>query len=497
MTMTAKTPVSTELPPTDGALVCAWIEANLVHGEGDHFGRPFRLHAFQRKFLYRLYERDKAGRRLHRRALLGLPKGNGKTELAAAIAVLELGGPVAPASPIIPIAAASFEQADLVFGAARTMITEGPLRPYFEVFDTEILRKDGPGRLYRVAAAAGTNDGARPTCLVADELHEWTGSRERVHLVLSNGLSKRRDGLELNISTAGADRDSLLGRLYDHGRRIASGEIVDDGFLFEWHEASDTWDLEDETQLRAALIEANPAAGLFLDVERLMARAAEIPAHEFARYHLDRWVAAVDAWITPEQWQARAVPDGPPPAGTDIVIGFDGSYSRDTTALVGCTLEGYVFVIAAWERDTRDADWTVPRVEIDAAVAQAMERWRVLELACDPPGWGSEIEAWEREWPEVVLRFDTNSPARMAPACDRFYSAVVTETLRHDGDPRLARHVANAHARDTRYGRVIVKDTKDSPHKIDLAVAAVIAHERATFRADHPVAEPEIMVALG
>jgi phage terminase large subunit-like protein len=85
----------------------------------------------------------------------------------------------------------------------------------------------------------------------------------------------------------------------------------------------------------------------------------------------------------------------------------------------------------------------------------------------------------------------------MAPACDRFYSAVVTETLRHDGDPRLARHVANAHARDTRYGRVIVKDTKDSPHKIDLAVAAVIAHERATFRADHPVAEPEIMVALG
>lgn len=467
-----------------GAKIGDWIETYLVHGEGDYFGRPFRLHCYQRDFLEQLYRVRRDGQRQYRRALLGLPKGNGKTELAAAIAVAELGGPFAPPSPNVVIAAASFEQADLVFGAARTMITEGPLAPYFEAYDTEVLRKDGPGRMYRVAAAAGTNDGARPTCLVADELHEWTGSRERVHLVLSNGLSKRRDGFELNISTAGADRDSLLGRLYALGQRIRAGEVDEGGFLFEWRDAPGELDLGDEASLRAALRRANPAieAG-FLNEDRLVARSREIPPWEFERYHLNRWSASANSWITHEQWQSRQG-DGLPPMQAEVVLGFDGSYSRDSTALVGCTLEGHLFVLRVWERDERDPDWKVPRSEVDAEVAAAMMRWRVRELAADPPGWHSDLEAWSTEYGDVVAAFETNVPARMGPACDRFYAAVMGGGLTHDGDPVLARHIANAHTRDTRYGRVITKDHKDSPHKIDAAVAAVIAFERATHQVE-------------
>jgi len=481
------------IPTERGAATAAWISRFLVHGEGDWFGQPFRLHAFQRAFLDELYRLGRDGRPRVRRALLGLPKGNGKTELAAAIAVAELAGPFAPTSPNVVIAAASFEQADLVFGTARTMIAEGPLGPYFDAFDTEILRRDGPGRMHRVAAAAGTNDGGRPTCVIADELHEWSGIRERVHLVLSNGLSKRKDGLELNISTAGADRDSLLGRLFDRGQAIRSGEVDDPTFLFTWCGAGEV-DLADEAALRLALREANPAieAG-FLDEDRLVARSREIPAHEFERYHLNRWISSPDHWIDPELWAARARPAGPPPPGTDVVLGFDGSYRRDSTALVGCTTEGYLFHVAAWERDTADPDWTVPRTEVDAAVAAAMARWRVRELVCDPPGWHAELEAWEREWREVVVRFDTNSPGRMGPACDRLYGAVVEGTVSHDGNATLARHVANCRTRDTRYGRVITKDHKDSPRKIDLAVAAVIAFERVQ-QPSVAMVEPFVMV---
>ena len=481
--------------PTHGPVVARWVEEHLVHGVGDYFGKPFRLAPFQREFLDRLYEYDPiTGRRRCRRALLGLPKGNGKTELAAAISIVELGGPFAPTAPIIPIAAASFEQADLVFGTARTMIAEGPLRPYFELYDTEILTRDGPGRMYRVAAAAGTNDGARPTCVVADEVHEWTGGKERVHLVLANGLSKRADGLEINITTAGTDPDSLLGRLYAHGRRIATGEVEDPGFLFRWTEAGEH-DLADEAELRRAIREANPAVGTFLEEDRLVARFSEIPRHEFERYHLNRWVASEDAWLSPDLWAARAVAGGPPPDGAEIVIGGDGSYSRDTTALVGCTPGGYVFRIASWERATSDPDWTVPRIEVDAAVAGAMARWKVLELAFDPPGWHTELEAWEREWPDVVVRFETNVPARMGPACDRFYSAVMEGALTHDADPALSRHVGNCKTRDSRYGRLITKDHKDSPRKIDLAVAAVIAYERAMAQANEAPPSPLIAFA--
>ena len=75
----------------------------------------------------------------------------------------------------------------------------------------------------------------------------------------------------------------------------------------------------------------------------------------------------------------------------------------------------------------------------------------------------------------------------MAPACDRFYGAVVAGTMTHDGDPRLTRHVLNARARETRHGRVITKDHRDSPRRIDAAVAAVVAFERAQVEEAPPM----------
>jgi phage terminase large subunit-like protein len=459
------------------------MEAVLVHGEGDQFGQPFRLEPFQRRFIWQLYEYNRATRRrTHRRALLGLPKGNGKTELLAAIGLAELAGPFAPVAPTIPVDAASFEQADLLFGTARIMAGEGALKPHLNIFDTEILLKGKPGRLYRVAAAAGTNDGQKPTCFIADELHEWTGNKERVHLILSNGLAKRAEGLELNISTAGGDKDTLLGRLYEYGKKVRSGEIDDPGFLFEWWEAAETWDLTDEDQLRQALIEANPAAGAFLDIETRVTRwrDLDVPEYEYRRYFLNQWAAAPERWIAPEVWNAchleRNVPDGTP-----IVLGFDGSATRDNTALIGCTLEDrpHIFTIGIWERDPRDPRWQVPREEVRARIEAAMKRWKVRNLAMDPAGWFTEMAEWRAEWGDEVVLDVPQVNERMAPAADNFRTAVLGQKLSHDGNVTLARNVGNANTRETRWGLSIRKDHKDSPRKIDAAVAAVIAYDEA------------------
>lgn len=109
-----------ELPPSFGKQVCAWIAANLVHAEGDYLGEPFALEPWQQRIIWRLYACDpQTLRRLVRRALIVRPKGCGKTELAAAIGLAELAGPVAfgtdgrsgrPKAPNIPVAAASFER---------------------------------------------------------------------------------------------------------------------------------------------------------------------------------------------------------------------------------------------------------------------------------------------------------------------------------------------------------------------------------------------------
>ena len=201
---------------TYGPLAVAWMEANLVHGEGDRFGEPFRCTADQRQFLDKLLRYEvKTGRLIVRMALLGRAKGWGKTEFVAAVVLFFLCGPIAPTAPNIPIGAASFEQADLLFGSARVMASEGPLKPFVEAFDTEILLKSGPGRAFRVAAAAGTNDGGRPTVFAADELHEWVGNKARVFLIITNSIAKRRDGLVLAISTA--DRGRCRRPFIHHG----------------------------------------------------------------------------------------------------------------------------------------------------------------------------------------------------------------------------------------------------------------------------------------
>lgn len=473
-------------PPSDGGRVCAWIERFLVHGAGDWFGKPFRLSDEQRRTIWRLYERNSDGSRRVRRAVIGRPKGYGKTELAAAIAIAELAGPTAPTSPDIPVAAASFEQADLLFGAARAMVGEGPLEPFLEAYDKEILRKDGPGRLYRVAAAAGTNDGGRHSHRVADEVHEWVGGKERVHVVLTNGLVKRKNSWGLDISTAGDDLEALIGQLYRKGKAIEAGERKDDRFYFDWLEHPDPeCDLSTEEAVRAAVAIAYRAAGPHVDLEEIVARFYEIPEYEFRRYYLNQFTATAEAWLPAGAWRARqAAKTDPPPAGADVFLAFDGSYNRDSTALVGCLPgpEPYLFVVGCWERPSKRENWTVPRSEVDAAVDAAMKRWRVKELACDPPGWHQEIDQWAETYgPDVVVAYPTNKLELMADACSKFYTAVVTAGLSHDGDARLSRHLANARVKELRGGRAyITKDGRDSPRKIDLAVAAVVAHDRAT-----------------
>jgi phage terminase large subunit-like protein len=485
--------------PTLGPLVCKWIERYLVHSEGDYYGRPFRLIDHHRKFISKSYELNPDGSRRYRRALLGLAKGNGKSELAAALAIAELAGPVcfdgwkepsaataglnyrkpkgkARTAPDIPVAAASFEQADLCFKAARSMITAGPLKNFFDVWDTEILPKDGPGRMYRVAAQAGTNDGLRPTFFIADELHEWVAQKERVHLVLSNGTMKRADTWQLAISTAGWDSTSLLGKLYSHGKRVEAGEESDPAFLFEWLEASKDYDLTDEQQLRAAIKSCNPGVGSFLNIESIVEKYETLPLHEFERYFLNRWTSAPERWLPSEAWNACSRLSYNITKSVPCVLGFDGSYSGDSTAIVGCTLEEkpHIFVVDCWEKDS--PDWHVSPPDVMQTIRNFTATHNVKQIGCDPHRWAHELAILEEEGLPIVS-WPSHTPALMSPACQAFERAVLSGSLSHDADPRLERHLNNCVVKIDSRGPRITKVSKDSPHKIDLAVAAVFAYD--------------------
>ncbi len=93
------------------------------------------------------------------------------------------------------MAAASYEQADLLFGDMRTSVRESPtLRQVMIPFEHEIQVRDGPGqRVQGCGRDRGTNDGQRPSTFLADEIHEWVAAtKERVHLVHLEWLLETR-----------------------------------------------------------------------------------------------------------------------------------------------------------------------------------------------------------------------------------------------------------------------------------------------------------------
>jgi phage terminase large subunit-like protein len=151
---------------------------------------------------------------------------------------------------------------------------------------------------------------------------------------------------------------------------------------------------------------------------------------------------------------------------------------------VGCTPDGYIFNIRTWELPAYDPDWQVPRQEVMETIYAAFQRWKVLEFAYDPPGWTNEMQELEADYGEaVVVRFPTNTRQRMAEACGRFYTSVLTGDLTHDGSPIIASHLDHCETKPSPYGTLIVKrGGKDSGLKIDAAVAAVVAHDRARQR---------------
>lgn len=471
--------------PTLGPKVCAWIERHCVYGDGDKFGQRAKLDPFQRHFIYHLYRLKPNGERQYRRALFEVPKGNGKTPIASWIGLYELCN---SASPVIPVAAASYQQADLLFGDLRTCASESPsLAGFLKPFENEVQQIDGPGRAYKVAAIAGTNDGQRPSVFLADEIHEWEGNKARVHLVLSNGCSKRAGSFVLNTTTAGSDIDSLAGRMHTHGLRVNAGELDDPEFLFIWYGAADTYDLSIPEELEAAVWAANPAAGSFLRVQDVIARFYQIPRFEFERYHLCRWTTVGEAWLPPGSWDGIQDSSVVVPDSSDGVLAFDGSYNGDCTALTLSTTgeKPHIELIELWERSELDrGDWQVDILDVEEKIRETCRKFHVLEVAADPFRWARSLQILADEGLPVV-EFPQNT-SRMTPATSRFYEAVVNKQLTQSGDPRLARHIANCTLKVDFRGARLAKYQKNSTRRIDAAVTAVMALDRASFAEDVP-----------
>lgn len=441
----------------------------VVTPKGEGALSPFRLRGWQQEIVRGAYAPGV------RTALVSLPRANGKTALAAALAVAELftGQPSAE----VLVVASDQRQANIALRMAKRMIELNPeLAERAQIYMDRIVVPQNDATMIALPADPAALHGWDPSLLIVDELHVVT---EAVWEAVTSVSGKRPESLVLAISTPSTSQDSIMWTLVEHGR------AGDDTAFYVREFAAPPGCATDD---REAWATANPALGDFLAVDGMEAARRTLREPVFRQLRLGQWVKASDAWLPFGAWDACRA-DRDVPAGSRVVLAFDGSASGDSTALVGCTVgpNPHLWVEAIWE-NPGDRQWRVPRGDVDNAVAVAFDRYDVVELAADPWGWRSELEAWaHRHGERRVIEWNTANAQRMAPATDRFYSAVVDHTVSHDGDPQLAAHLAHAVAKRTPMGDLIAKDKRMSPRKIDAAVAAIVALDRASF---HSQAKP-------
>lgn len=449
--------------PTDRAKRrIRFIQTYCIVPKGKGALKPMKLRAWQKEIIQESYAPG------IRTSLVSLPRANGKTALAAALAVAELF--CGDASAEVLVVASDQRQANIALRMARRMIELNPeLAERAQIYADRIYVPHTDSTMMALPADPSALHGWDPSLLIVDELHVVT---EAVWEAVTSVSGKRPESLVLAISTPATSADSIMWKLVEHGR-----EGTDSSFTLREFSAPDGCALDD----REAWKVGNPALGDFLSEDGLLAASRTLREPAFRQLRLGQWVKGSEAWLPFGSWDALQKREVAP--GMRVVLGFDGSASGDSTALVGCTVgpSPTLFVLEVWE-NPGDPQWRVPREDVAHAVQLAFQTYDVVELAADPWGWRSELEQWQKLFgASRVVEWNTAFAKRMAPATDRFYAAVVDQQVAQDGDHRLSAHLAHCIAKRTPMGDLVAKDKKNSPRKIDAAVAAIVALDRAAF----------------
>jgi len=268
---------------------------------------------------------DAKGRRLTRIAYLQIARKQGKSELAAAIALYMLGFD-GEASPQVYGAAFDREQAGIVYKVAADMVDRSPvLREYLKAYrgTKRIVCLKGPSRggfYHAIPADAAGSHGFNASCVVVDELH--TQKTSELIDVLETSMSAREQPLMFAISTAGHNRESICYRWYTKARQVQSGHIKDRAFVGRLYELPEGTSFEAvaETDRGGHFIHekdlwplANPSLigqpGGFIrpdEIRRQVRDAVHFPAaqNKVMQLHFNVWTQSSERWFGRAAWDA-------------------------------------------------------------------------------------------------------------------------------------------------------------------------------------------------
>ena len=317
-------------------LACDFFPTYLVHIEGQLAGQPFELEAWQRAIVANLFgwKRKSDGLRRYRTAFVLVPRKNGKSTLAAGVALYTLFVDRENGSQIYSCAA-DRNQAHLVFDPASKMVHRNPdLDEMAVVYRTSIVLKDGSGSYKTISSDVKSKWGFNTHCAIIDEVHAHQNRELIDALVTSTGA--RTQPIEFYITTVDYERESICNEKHDYALKVRDGVITNQAFLPVIYETAKDADWHDEKVWKAA----NPGWGGAVNVDIFRQDyelARQTPAFEnvFKRFRLNMRTEQAVAWIPLDKWDACGEPfDIETLAGQECYAGLDLASTTDMAAFV-------------------------------------------------------------------------------------------------------------------------------------------------------------------
>jgi phage terminase large subunit-like protein len=510
--MTSSKPSAVTL--SRGPAIDKFFQRYLTFPSGRGAGQPFVMEGWQRRFTnyfhglractpdelvtYGMRRYPYAGEpvaRLFRLGILGIPRGNGKSPLAAGYGLFETASR-RDASHAYCLSS-SKKQADVVYEFARAFVETSALQKHGFRSGRNKITYEKAHAFFEVLTASGLGQhGKNPAVVIGDETHALITAREvETWVAMWTALHKRDDPYALMITTAGFKKDTLLGMTYDEALTLPVANIRhsnpclrihedrENGILFWWYgipeELHHRW--EDPELWRYA----NPASWISVaDLKKQLA-APGFSELDFQRLHLNMWTAAKHLWLRTGLWGSLVGDTDPFPRKTKIWIGVDIGWTDDSSAVVWATRlpNGKIAI--------RAKIWTVRRDQvgefmpggttdlqvIEDFVAELAGKYRLQEIAYDPSFFGRSIQLLRKRLrlreKQIVEMPPFHAHTRAAWTLLKQYAE--SGDLEHDGDEDLAAHAAATGEEMTASGPRV---TRAASGKIDAMAAGVLAVSR-------------------
>ncbi|MCD7716599.1 MAG: terminase large subunit, partial [Lachnospiraceae bacterium] len=470
-------------------------------------GKKFQLLPWQEQIIRDVFGILKPdGKRQFTTAYIEIPKKNGKSELAAAIALYLLFGDGEPSAEVYG-AAADRQQASIVFDVARQMVVQSPAlskRSKVLTANKRICNHANNGFYQVLSAEVGTKHGLNVSGLVLDEVH--VQPNRKLYDVLTKGSGDAREQpLYFLITTAGTDTNSICYELHQKALDIIEGRKIDPTFYPVIYGADDADDWTDPEVWK----KANPSLGHTISIDKVEAAcesAKQNPGEEnsFRQLRLNQWVKQAVRWMPMDKWDACAFPvDEEELEGRVCYGGLDLSSTTDITAFVLVfppldEEDKYIILPYFWiPEETVDLRVKRDHVPYDVWERQGLiqttegnvvhygfiekfierlgERFNIREIAFDR--WGAVQMVQNLEGMGFTVVPFGQGFKDMSPPTKELMKLTLEKRLAHGGNPVLRWMMDNIFIRTDPAGN-IKADKQKSTEKIDGAIATIMALDR-------------------